>query len=233
MKLDLAQACAVPGDAGWEIQIGGRAIRTPAKAALVVPSAALAEAIAVEFRAQKGRLNPHAMPLARLAMTAIDRIAPDPAVAVAQTIAYAESDLLCYRASAPEALVRRQAEGWQPWLDWAAQRFDAPLRVTRGIVPVAQPAPAMAALRRAVAGLDADVLMVLAEVTALSGSCVLGLAAIEGRLDADAIFDLCQLDESFEIERWGEDAEATRRRAGLRADIAVCLRYLDLVRLGE
>jgi len=233
MTLDLSKTRAVRGETGWEIQIGGRPIRTPAKAVLAVPSAPLAEAIAEEWRAQTGPIKTHTMPLTRLAMTTIDRIRPDPAVAVDQVVAYAGSDLLCYRAEEPEALVRRQADRWQTWLDWAARRFDAPLRVTRGIVPAPQSAEALAALRRAIAGLDAHELMVLAEITALSGSCVLGLAAVEGLLDSDTLFDLCQLDESFQIERWGEDAEAGERRAGLRADLGHVLRYLALVRCGQ
>lgn len=230
MSIDLTNVRAAEVEQGWEIQVGGRPIKTPAKAPLVVPSAALAFALAAEWRAQKGRLNTHAMPLTRLAMTVIDRIRPDPVVAIDQVIAYAGTDLLCYRAEEPEALVRRQSERWQPWLDWVVRHFDAHLRITHGVVPVAQDPDAIAALRRAVTGLDPHALMVLAEITALSGSCVLGLAAIMGKLDAKALFDLCQLDEDFQIERWGEDAEAAKRRAGLLADLTDSLRYLALVR---
>jgi len=205
-------------------------MRTPARTILALPTEALASAIAGEWREQTGSPDPRTMPLNRLAVTVIDRIRPDPARVVEQVLAYAGSDLLCYRAVEPETLARRQAAGWQPWLDWAARRFDAPLLVASGVVPITQPAQALEALRHAVAALDAHALMALAEVTALAGSCVLGLAAVAGEIDAGRVFELSQIDETFQMERWGADDEAVTRRAGLAADLGHALRYLALAR---
>jgi chaperone required for assembly of F1-ATPase len=230
MSIDLSRTEVRQVAIGFEIAIEGRPIRTPAGAPLIVPSAALAEAIAGEWRAQKGPIKPLVMPLTRLAMTAIDRVRPDRSVAIAQILAFAGSDLLCYRAVEPAALARRQAEMWQPWVEWAARRFDVPLQVTRGIVPVPQSPAAIDALRRAIACLGEHELVVLAELVNLTGSCLLGLAAVEGETDAGALFECCQLDETFQIERWGEDAEAAKRRASLKTDLSAALRYLALAR---
>ena len=143
------------------------------------------------------------VPLTRLAGTAQERIVPDPGPVVREIARYGETDLLCYRAEEPEALVQRQQAQWQPWLDWAAQEYAARLRVTAGVMPVAQDAQAVAALAAVVAAQPAPALAALGVAVPALGSLVLGLALAACRLDAAAVFALATLDEAFQAERWG------------------------------
>jgi chaperone required for assembly of F1-ATPase len=224
----------VTGVPGYAILLDGKPMRLPGGAVLSIPSGALALAIADEWRtaggARGGEVNAEDTPLTQLAGTAQTRIAPDPAPTVEALAGYAESDLLCYRATGPEALVQREARAWQPWLDWAALAYDAPLRVGSGIVHVAQSRQSLKALRSAVSSFDPLVLAALGVLVPALGSLVLGLAVAEGRLDAARAHELGALDELFQAELWGEDAEAARRRAAVAADIALAARFIALVR---
>ncbi len=223
-----ASVCAV-GD-GIGIMLDAKRLLSPAKQPLTVPSRALAEAIAEEWQAQGPELRPHTMPLMRLASTAIDLVAKNHANVVAEIANFAGTDLLCYRAEQPPALTARQHAVWQKLLDWATLRYDAPLTVTSGIVPVTQPATTLHALAAAVAAYDPMSLTALHAITTASGSLVIALAVLEGELDAEGAFDASQLDESFQIEQWGEDYEAADRRAALKADIATAARFMALLR---
>ena len=222
-----AGSTAVAG--GFAIRLDGREVRTPVQAVLVLPSAGLAEAVAGEWAAQGERIEPATMPLMSLACTAIDQIAPNRGAAIGELLDYAGSDLLCYRAAHPEALVARQAEVWQPLLDWAARDLDAPLRVTCGIRHKPQPEDALAALRRTVEALDDLSLTALDCATRASGSLIIALALHRRRVGADAAFEAAELDETFQIELWGEDPEATRRRTAVRADLAAARRLFELL----
>lgn len=215
---------------GFQVELDGRPIRSPAKAPLVFRSEALAKGVAQEWDAQGDTIDAAAMPLMQLASTAVDLIPAKRAEIIDAVSAYAETDLLCYRAEHPETLVERQAQAWQPLLDWAALQYDAPLRVCAGLMPVPQAPDALRALRRAVEGHDDWALAVLQTVTGACGSLIVALALMEGRIDAAEAFEVSQLDESFEIERWGEDSESTIRRKNLRTDIAACRRFVDLLR---
>lgn len=214
---------------GFGVALDGRALRTPSGAPLLLPTRQAAEAIAGEWAAQGDELKPAAMPVMQLASTAIDRIAPLRDAVVDELLRYAATDLLCYRADSPAELVERQTQSWQPVIDWAMLRFDAGLRVTAGVLPVEQPAEALVALRRAIDGYDLWRLCVLQSLTAATGSLLLALAVIEGRLDGEAAYHASQLDESYQIALWGEDAEAAQRRAGLRADVLAAAEFLAAV----
>jgi len=203
---------------------------TPAKAALLLPSQAFAEAIAEEWRSQGERLKPANLPLTQLANTAIDRVAPDPKPVIEELIAYAGSDLVCYWAERPEGLVERQRRHWQPLLDDLTLRHDALLSVHHGIVPRPQPPAALAALTRRLQGLPPFTLAGLAAATSATGSLVIALALAEDRLTPEQAFELSQLDETYQIEQWGEDAEATARRHALKEDILHTHRFLTLAR---
>jgi chaperone required for assembly of F1-ATPase len=168
------------------------------------------------------------VPLTRLAGTAQERIVPDPEPVILELARYAESDLLCYRADAPDALVARQHAAWQPWLDWAADRHAARLAVTAGIIHIPQDPGALAALAGAVARLGPWHLAGLGILVPALGSLVLGLAMAEGLLDAAAAHDAAIVDETFQEQLWGIDAEAQLRRARVRADIEVAGRFLAL-----
>jgi len=223
-----AVGVAEAGD-GWEVRLDGRALRSPAKAPLVLPTRAMAEAVAAEWDAQADEVKPDTMPVMQLASTAVDRVGPQRAAIVDGVAAYAGSDLLCYRADHPRELAERQAREWQPLLDWAAHRYDALLQATSGIVHRAQPEDALKALRNAVDALDDWQLTGVQNATALAGSIIIALALYERRIDAGTAFELSQLDETFQIEKWGEDAEAAKRRASLRADLEATERFLSLL----
>lgn len=221
----------VPG--GWEIRLDGRPLRTPGREPLVVRQKFLAEAIAAEWDAQRDEVRPASMPMMQLACTAIDRVGKVRAEIVQGVAKYAETDLLCYRAeSSQPALQERQAHLWQPILDWAALRYDAQLSVQVGLMPAAQPAGACRALRAAVEELDDMTLAGLQNATGACGSLVLALALLEDRITAEEAFEASQLDETFQIEQWGEDTAAAHRRASIRDDITATKRYLDLLRAG-
>ena len=222
-------ATVTEGEHGFGVALDGRPVRTPAKFVLAVPTRALAEAIAAEWQAQGERVDPRALPLTRLASIARDLAATRRSAVVAEIVKYAGTDLVCYRAEEPRELRERQHATWQPLIDWTAGRFGAPLGVTSGVLPVPQPVATLAAFVRAVEAYDTHRLAALHLATAALGSLVLALALIEGRLDAEAAFAAAQLDESFQIERWGEDPEQTKRRAGLREDVALAARFVALL----
>jgi chaperone required for assembly of F1-ATPase len=229
MKRFYRSVTIVEHDRGHGVRLDAKPLRTPAKAELIVPSAALAEAIAGEWRAPDPVIARHARPLTRLACTAIDLVAVRRDAIIAETANYAATDLICYRAAHPPELVKRQQMLWQPLLNWLVEYFNAPLHVTMGITPLTQPRPSLAALREVVAGRDDMQLTALRLATAASGSLAIALALMARRFDADAAFAAAELDESFQIERWGEDPEQTKRRAALRDDLRLAERFAALL----
>ena len=233
MKRVWAEARAVSSPAGWGVQLDGKPLRLPDGPALLVPQAALAEAVAQEWQragAGTGEMDYTDVPLTRLAGTAQLRIVPDPAPVAAAIAAYGETDLLCYRAATPPALVERQDHAWRPWLDWARRELGAALTATEGVMFVPQHPAALAALRRAVAAEDGWVLAGLGVAVPALGSLVLGLAVARGALPAMAAAELARVDETYQAELWGADAEAERRRAHVDADIAQAAAFMELVR---
>jgi chaperone required for assembly of F1-ATPase len=229
MKRFYKNAQIVSGAHGHGVMLDAKPLRTPAKAELLVPSRALAEAIAAEWHGQGAEISVPAMPLTRLASAAIDLIAARRAAVIAETANYAGTDLVCYRVSRPPELARRQQAAWQPLLDWARDRYDAPLSVTTGIAPVTQPPASLAALHAAVGAHEPMKLAALRLATGASGSLVIALALMARRLDAEAAFAAAELDESFQIENWGEDPQQTKRRAGLRDDLLLAERFALLL----
>lgn len=223
-----------PGETGYAILLDGKPMHLPGGAVLRVDAEPLASAIAEEWQtaggASGGEMSFADTPLTRLAGTAQQRIAPDPAPTVDAIARYAETDLLCYRAEGPEQLVTRQERAWQPWLDWVAATYNAPLRVGTGIAFVKQHRGSVAVLRNAVAELDIAALAALGIAVPALGSLVLGLALAERLLDAESAHALGALDELFQIEAWGEDAEAAARRASIAADVSLAERFLHLTR---
>ncbi|HVA14504.1 MAG TPA: ATP12 family protein [Stellaceae bacterium] len=230
MKRFYTKAAAVAAGDEFAVELDGKKLLTPAKQELRVPGRALAEALAAEWQGQGATVGPLTLPLTRLVSTAIDRVTPRRADMIAEIVNYAATDLLCYRADEPPELVARQRRIWQPLLDWATERHDAALIATQGITPVPQPPAALAAIERAIAAYDAMLLVALQLATTACGSVVLGLALLDGAVTPDEAFAAAQLDESYQIERWGEDAEQTRRRAALKDDIALAARFAALLR---
>jgi chaperone required for assembly of F1-ATPase len=230
MKRFYKQVTVAEVEGGHVVQLDGKPIRTPAKASFILNNRALMEAIAEEWDAQVEDIRPHAMSVTQLASTAIDRVPAQRAEIVRAVAAYAETDLLCYRTDHPVELAERQNRLWQPLLDWAEIRYGASLEVHIGIMPEPQPPADVARLAKAVESLDDLTLAGVQNATSELGSLVLALALLEKRISAEEAFAASQVDETFQIEQWGEDAEATARRAALRVDIAATRRFLDLVR---
>lgn len=218
------------GPDGIAIHLDGRPVRTPAKQTLLLPSERLARAVAAEWEAQDEEVDPRSMRLTRLANTALDRVAQQRAAIVDEIAAYAETDLVCYRAAEPEELARRQAEAWNPLVDWARERHGIGLAVTDGLLPAVQTDESLRAARAALEALDDFVLTAVHTATAACGSVVLGLAVAGDRIDARTAWELSLVDESWQIEKWGEDPEAVRRREGLLAEISAAAAFIGLCR---
>lgn len=216
------------GPEGFSVALDGRPVRTPAKAALILPTAAMAAAIAAEWDAQQGVLRPETMPMTRMANSAIDKVRVLQAAVVAEVAGFGASDLLCYRAEDPDELVQRQRQGWDPLLDWAATRLQAPLVQTGGIMPVAQPEASLARLTRAVEARDAFRLTALHDLVSITGSLVLGLAIAEGRLTPDEAWALARIDEDWQAEQWGVDEEAAAQAAYRRQALLDAARFHGL-----
>jgi chaperone required for assembly of F1-ATPase len=202
------EAQAEPCEGGFTVRLDGRPVKTPAKVPLVVPTRAMAEAIAAEWDAQQGEVKPATMPVTRAANSAIDKIVPQQAEVVEIVAAYGGSDLLCYRATNPAELTRRQAEGWDPLLDWAEAALGVRLQATQGVIHIAQDAAALARLTARVAAMDPFRLAAFHDLVAISGSLVLALAVTEGRLAPEDAWRLSRIDEAWQVEQWGEDEEA-------------------------
>ena len=226
------QATLTEREGGWAVMLDGKPMRIPGGSPLLLPGRALAEAVAAEWQAaggaKGGTLTMDAVPLTRLAGTAQDRIAPDPGPVAAELARYAETDLLCYRATHPEPLVVRQARAWQPWLDWLERTHGARLEPTEGILHRKQDTAALARVAGVMAGQTPMTLAALGIAVPALGSTVLGLALAEGALDAAEAHRLAALDEMFTVEGWGEDADAKARRDAVAADIALAERFMRL-----
>jgi chaperone required for assembly of F1-ATPase len=213
----------------WAIRLDGRPVKTPARASLVVPTEMLANAIADEWRSVEETIDPRAMPLSGLANAAVDRIAPD-RQSFAQGLArYAEADLACYRAEGPRELVDRQEQQWDKLLAWARRRYDLEFATTCGIVHVAQPQATVERLGHAVAALDAFRLAGLSPLVTIGGSLVAALAVLEGAMTAQEAWQSVSVDDCWQIEQWGADAEAKAALENRRRDFLAGARFLDLL----
>ncbi|MCW5647219.1 MAG: ATPase [Sphingopyxis sp.] len=229
MKRFWKEVTVIDDDGGWGIALDGRPVRTPQRASLAAPSAALAEAIAAEWRAVGETIDPVAMPMTGLANAAIDLAAPDVAAFAAPVAAYAESDLFCYRDARDPALQAEQAAAWNPLLAWAEGRYGVEFALTQGVLPVDQPAATIAALRDAVFALDPWRITALTPLVTIGGSLVAGLALLENAFDADALWQAVSLDELYQERRWGADSEAQKARAGNQRAWDNAARFLALI----
>ena len=218
-----------PVEGGHTVRLDGRDVRTPLKTLTVMPTRALAEGVAAEWDAQEGLIDPLSMPLTRAVNATLDKVVPQRAEVAANLLEYGGTDLLCYRATGPARLAARQAEAWDPLLDWADTALGARLDVTEGVMYVAQPADAMEALRTRIEAMTPWELTALSEFVTLSGSLIIALRAMEGT-DPDALWPLSRVDETWQAEQWGEDAEEAERVARRRADFVQAGRYLSLLR---
>lgn len=217
-------------EGGWRILLDGRSLKTPGRADVVLPTRALGEAVAEEWRRQGDRIDPRAMPLTKLANTALDAVAPNRESVSGDVLNFAGRDLLCYRAGSPAALVERQRLAWDPLLQWAEDYYGARFVLAEGVMPVDQPRDSIAALRTACVCLDVFGLTALHVMTALTGSAILSLAHMAGRLSLEESWAAAHLDEDFQIGQWGEDREARSRREARFADMRAASEFYRLSR---
>ena len=229
MKRFWTKAEVAEVEGGLAIELDHRRVKTPARADLVVPTPALAEAIADEWNRCGEEIDPRAMPLTGLANAAIDRIAPDMGNYAAGIASYGESDLICYRAEGPEGLVAWQAESWDALIDWARRRHDVDFACQTGIMHVPQPDDTVRKLAHAVAALDAFQLAGLSPMVTIGGSLVAALAVLEGMMPAEAAWEAVSLDERWQLEQWGDDAEARAALDARRRDFLAAARFLELL----
>lgn len=229
MKRFWKTAETVSEQGGWGVQLDQRPLRAPSRAPLLVPSELLARAIAEEWAGCEGTIDPRAMPLTGLANAAIDRVAPDRAAFATGLAAYAEADLASYRADGPRSLAARQAESWDALLGWARRRYDVDFVTTTGIVHVAQPPATVDRLAHEVAALDPFRLAGLSPLVTIGGSLVAALAVLERALTPEQAWDAVSIDERWQLEKWGADAEAEAAMAGRRRDFFAAARFLALL----
>ncbi|GMB82366.1 ATP12 family chaperone protein [Shinella zoogloeoides] len=214
-------------DEGHRILLDGRPVRTPGKKLLAVPAPAIAERLRAEWDGQGEEIDPAKMPVTRLINTAVDGVADNLDAVFEEIVRFAGTDMLCYRADSPAGLVERQRDGWDPILRWAADAKGARFILVEGVMHQEQPAPAIAAFSDALAAWrDPLALACLHTVTTLTGSALLALALAEGVVDADRVWALAHIDEDWQIEQWGTDEEAFRRRELRRGEMDVAAAVL-------
>ena len=226
MKRFWTGASVIEDDAGFGVALDGRSLKTPAKTQLMVPTRAMAEAIKAEWAAVGETVDPRAMPFTGLANAAIDRADDE---LVAGITRYAENDQFCYRAEGPTPLVERQTEAWDALLSWARRRYDVDFAICDGIIHVAQPSETIAKLGHAVTSLDRFRLAALSPLVTIGGSLVAGLAVLEKAFPAEAAWEAVSLDEQWQLEKWGSDAEAEAALDAKRSDFLAAAAFLDLL----
>lgn len=228
MKRFYKVASVVAGDDGFGLALDGRPVRTPGRVLLRVATEPLADALRAEWDSQGEKIDPLSMPLTQLTNTAIDRTPDHRDAMIAELVRYGGTDLVCYRAEHPQTLVARQDTHWQPLVDWLRQRYDIGLLTVTGVLPQPQNPAAMTRLERIVSAYDDFGLTALHMGAISAGSVVIGLAMMEGMLDAAQAADAAQLDDLHQIERWGSDEELEKRLTQGRADIEAAWRFRSL-----
>ena len=221
-----------PEAAGYGIYLDDRQLKTPLKSSLLAPTMAVANGIAAEWSAVEEKIDPSVMHLTRCANATIDNVVIKQADVAAMLAEYGATDLLCYRADAPIELVARQAEAWDPLLDWVSQKYGATLIATTGIMHVAQPADGQGRMRAVVSAYDPWRLTALHDLVTISGSLVLGLAAATKHLSAEAVWPISRIDETWQEEQWGIDEDANAAAEIKRSDFLKAAKLMDLLDQG-
>ena len=231
MKRFYKQVSIAPVEGGFGVLLDGKSIKTPARNTLVLPTEKLAHAIAAEWRGQGEEVIASSMPLLKLANTAIDGVSSNREDVINAILRFGENDLICYRAHQPPELVARQSAGWDPLLDWVAQRHGARMRMAQGLNHVDQPPETLAALREPLEGLDAFALAGLHVVASVTGSLVLALTVLDDALSGARAFELSRIDEAYQAEKWGQDAEAAKRATALAHELDKAVELIALLRM--
>ena len=226
MKRFWKVAKVVEAEGGFGVTLDDKPLKTPARSTLVVPARALANAIAAEWNASADTIDPRAMPFTGLANAATDRVGDEIAVGL---VKFGESDLTCYRAADPMPLVERQTKAWDVLLNWARRRYDVDFATCSGIIHVPQPPETMRRLAHAVHALDPFRLAALSPLVTISGSLVAGLAVVELAIAADDVWGAVTIDEQWQLEQWGSDAEAEAMLEARRIEFLAAARFVNLL----
>ncbi|MFL6731607.1 MAG: ATP12 family chaperone protein [Sphingomicrobium sp.] len=229
MKRFWKDVAVEPVSDGWTVKLDDRPVKTPARAQLVVPAQALAEAIGEEWRDMGEKIDPRAMPLTGLANAVIDRVGADRRLFADSLANYAQADLACYRAEGPPGLVERQEQEWDKLLGWARRRYDVDFATTSGLMHVSQPPSTIEQLGHAVASLDSFRLAGLSPLVTIGGSLVAGLAVLEKAILPERAWEAVTIDERWQLEQWGSDAEAEASLENRRRDFMAAARFLELL----
>ena len=230
MKRFYKTVSIAPTDGGFAVLLDGKPVKTPSRHSLLLPTERLALAVAQEWRMQGDDVVATSMPLLRLSNTVIDGVAANRDGVITAILRFGENDLLCYRAHQPPDLAQRQREGWDPLLDWARLRFSARMIVAHGLNHVDQSPDALAALREPLQDFDAFTLVGLHVIASITGSLILALAVAEGYIPGAYAFELSRIDETYQAEKWGEDAEAQKRTAALAHELDKAVELIAAVR---
>jgi len=225
------EASVAAVEEGFAVHLDGKPVRTPGKALLVLPTEKAAELVAGEFAAQGETIDPVTMPVLRLVNTAIDGVASDPQAVLEDVLRFASSDLTCYRADAPQGLVERQNQHWDPVIDWARSALGARFNLAEGIIHVEQPREGIAVLGAHLAQRAEPLRLAAIHVmTSLTGSALLALAVDHGALDGETAWAAGHVDEDWQIEQWGQDAEAVARRSARKRDMMAAVSLLEALK---
>ena len=228
MKRFYKKAETVEVDDGFSVTLDGRPIKTPAKAPFVLPNAAIAAEIAVEWEAQADKVDPETMPSMKYAATAIDRVMTQREKVIDEIVGFGGTDLVCYRATYPEHLVTKQTDAWDPLLVWLKETFSVSLNVTLGVGYIEQDNAGLAKLRSEIETQSDLQLAAIHDIVSLTGSLVVTLAVMRRKLNADQAFDVSELDETHIIDEWGEDAESAKRRKNNKVSLNDAIKFLKL-----
>ena len=213
-------------DQGFAVLLDARVLKTPAKNTLIVPTLNLAHRIAEEWEAQEDQINPQSMPFTRTSNAAIDKVSAQFDDVVEHLVAYCETDLLCYRADGPEALVERQSSHWDKLVLWSKDYMNAPLICAQGVMHVQQSAQSIQVYRNALENFSVFELAAMHDLIGLSGSCVASFALVYNVLSAEDMWDACRIDENWQREQWGADTEADALAQEKRRDFFHAYEYL-------
>ncbi|MEO8302171.1 MAG: ATP12 family protein [Rhizomicrobium sp.] len=231
MKRFYKTVSIVPVEGGFGVLLDGKSVKTPARNVLALPTEKLACAVAAEWQAQETDVIAATMPLLRLANSVIDGVAANRAQVIDAILRFGENDLLCYRAHQPPDLAARQREGWDPLLDWVRRQHGVQMTLAEGLTHIDQTPQALAGLRRALEDFEAFALGGLHVVASITGSTVLALAVADGFVSGAHVFALSRIDENYQAEKWGQDAEAVKRATALAHELDKAVELIGLVQM--
>lgn len=220
---------AAKDEQGWHVLLDGKAVKTPGKRMLVLPTQSLAEAIAQEWDSQGEEIDLQSLPLMQFACATLDYVQPHMSDVVSETLGYAETDALCYREVESDVLAERQKQAWNPVVSWANARYGIEMRYAQGIMPVEQAPHTREQLHAVLEKLSPHALASLWLMTKHLGSLLLALAVFEKQVTVSEAFSLSRLEEAFQNEQWGEDEEVRERREIVAAEMEVLARFLTLI----